>query len=227
MKWLVVLPAALLVYLAVVGGWSWVSFDDAIANVPADAAAQLSPRQTAILTRVEDPAFFSHRGVSLEAGQGFATISSALARDVYLSGADFKGIKGMLQTMYRGVFACCKKVDLGRDVMAVVLNARMPKEQQLALYVARVYMGTQNSMQVRGLPQAALMYLGKPLHTTSDDEFIGLVAMIKAPNAFHPVRHRAAWADRVARVRALVSGHCHPDAWFDTALANCATNSPG
>lgn len=226
MKWLLALPAALVAYLAVVGGWAWASFDDAMAGVHIEAAAQLSPRQIAILTQVEDPAFFSHRGVSLAAGQGVATISSALARDVYLSGADFTGVKGMLQTLYRGIFTCCKKVDLGRDVMAVVLNARMPKERQLALYAARVYMGTQNNMQVRGLNQAALMYLGKPLSATGDEEFIALVAMIKAPNQFHPARQRRAWAERVASVRALVSGLCHPAGWFDTALADCATNSP-
>ncbi|MDQ2822585.1 MAG: hypothetical protein M3Y65_19780 [Pseudomonadota bacterium] len=104
MKWLLVLPAAVLVYLAVVGGWAWASFDDAMADVQVNAAAQLSSRQTAILTLVEDPAFFDHHGVSLAAGQGFATISSALARDIYLSGADFNGVKSLLQTLYRSVF---------------------------------------------------------------------------------------------------------------------------
>lgn len=224
MKWLLALPAILLAYLAIAGGWAWANFDDAMAGVHIDAEAQLSPRQTAILTLVEDPAFFTHRGVSLAAGQGFATMSSALARDVYLSGADFNGVSGMLQALYRQVFACCKKVDLGRDVMAVVLNARLPKARQLALYVSQVYMGTQDGTQVMGLPQAARLYLGKPLGATTDDEFIGLVAMIKAPNAFHPIRQRAAYDVRVARVRALVAGRCHPGGWFDTALANC---SPG
>lgn len=42
-----------------------------------------------MLTRVEDPAFFDHAGVSLAKGQGFATISGAVARDLYLDGADF------------------------------------------------------------------------------------------------------------------------------------------
>lgn len=222
MKWLLALPAALIIYLALAAGWAWSSFDDAMAGVHSDAGAQLSPRQIAVLTLVEDPAFFTHRGVSLAEGQGFATISSALARDVYLLGADFTGTKGVLQTLYRHVFACCKKVDLGRDVMAVALNVRLSKERQLALYVSRVYMGTQNNVQVRGLPQAAQRYLGKALDAATDEEFIGLVAMIKAPNQFHPGRDRLAYDDRVARVRALVAGRCHPGGWFDTALVACA-----
>lgn len=119
------------------------------------------------------------------------------------------------------MFACCKKVDLGHDVMAVVLDARLSKQRQLALYVARVYMGTDGATQVRGLPQAARHYLNKPLEALTDDEFIGLVAMIKAPNRFHPFRQRVAYDSRVARVRALVSGRCEPDGWFDTELAHC------
>lgn len=220
-RWLIVVPACVCVYLAIVGGWAWASLDDAIANASVEPDAQLSARQIAILTRVEDPVFFTHHGVSLAPGQGLATISSALARDLYLHGANFPGVKGVLQRLYRAVFACCKKLDLGRDVMAVVLDARLSKGRQLLLYVSRVYMGTDGATQVRGLPQAAQHYLRKRLHSVTDDEFIGLVAMIKAPNQFHPVRHRVAYDSRVARVRALVSGRCQPGGWFDTALADC------
>lgn len=58
-------------------------------------------------------------------------------------------------------------------------------------------------MKIKGLPQAAASYLNKPLGATTDDEFMGLVAMIKAPNQFNPVSHPDAYAARVARVRAL------------------------
>ena len=219
--WLLALPACVLGYLVLVSGWAWASFDAAVADAHLDPEAQLSARQIAILTRVEDPTFFTHGGVSLAPGQGLATISSALARDLYLHGANFPGIEGSLQRLYRGVFACCKKIDLGRDAMAVVLDARLPKDPQLALYVSRVYMGTDNGTQVRGLPQAAHRYLGKPLAATTDAEFIGLVAMIKAPNQFHPVKHRIDYDSRVARVRALVMDRCRPVGWFDTALPHC------
>ena len=48
-------------------------------------------------------------------------------------------------------------------MMALVLNAHLSKERQLAAYVTRVYMGTNDGTQVRGLQQAATSYLGKPL----------------------------------------------------------------
>lgn len=211
----------MLLYLAVAGCWAWATFDQAMAGARVLPEAQLTARQTRILTLVEDPGFFAHHGVSLGRGQGLATISGAVARDVYLDGVDMAGPAGALQQLYRAVFACCKRIDLGRDLMAVVLDARLPKERQLAVYVSQVYMGTQGGRQVRGLPQAAHGYFGKRLDQTTDDEFIRLVAMIKAPNGFHPARNPAAHATRVARVRALVAGRCRPGGWFDTALEGC------
>ena len=221
-RWLLIVPAAVAAYLLIVAVWAWTTFDTVLAHTPAAVDAPLTARQAQILMLVEDPAFFAHRGVSLGRGHGMATISGAVARDVYLDGADMDGIGGALQSLYRSVFACCKRIDLGRDVMAVVLDARLSKTRQLALYASRVYMGTHERRQIRGLAAAARGYLGKNLNRTGDDEFIGLVAMIKAPNAYHPVRQAAAYADRVARVRALLDGRCKAQGWFDTALAQCS-----
>lgn len=213
-------------YLCVAAVWAWASFDDAIAGAPAANRSPLSQRQTAILLRVEDPAFFQHAGLSVGKGQGFATITSALARDVYLQGEQLDGAKGVLQRFYRSVFYCCKKIDLGRDVMALVLDANLSKDAQLALYTSNVYMGTHGGEQVKGLEAAASRYLGKPLVEATDRQFIGLVAMIKAPNQYHPVKARAAHALRAARIEALLAGQCQPGGWFDTSFDHCEPLTP-
>lgn len=218
---LLLLPAFLLAYLAVVSMWAWSAFDDAIASAPVTEAVQLSARQAAILLRVEDPTFYEHAGLSIGQGQGVATISSAVARDVFIGQGRLGGVSGVLQAFYRGVFSCCKRIDLGRDMMALVLDARLPKSEQLARYTATVYMGTNQGEQVNGLAQAARSYLGKPLEETTEPEFIRLVAMIKAPNQFHPVKNPAALAARVARIEALLSGQCAPNGWLDTDFAGC------
>lgn len=209
-------------YLGLVAVWASTSFNAVMEAAPAPPMMPLSVRQTAILLRVEDPTFFSHAGVSLAEGQGVATISSAVARDLYLSDRPLAGVSGALQRFYSRVFDCCKKVDLGRDVMAFVLNAKLPKRNQLALYVADIYMGSHDGKQVIGLPMAAETYLGKPLDEASEPEFIGLVAMIKAPNQYHPLLHPEQHADRVARIQALLDGKCKPDGWFDTVYDGCA-----
>lgn len=216
------LLALLLVYLAVAASWARLCVDELLAQQAAPAHAPLSPRQRDILLRIEDPTFYSHPGLSLADGQGVATISSALARDLFLYDGRLAGIQGALQGLYRSVFECCKKVDLGRDTMALVLDARVSKERLLAMYVAGVYMGRHEGRQVRGLEQAARAYLGKPLGALDEDEMAGLVAMIKAPNDFHPVRNPAAYAVRLARVRAVLTGQCRPAGWRDTDYAHCA-----
>ncbi|MFC0253793.1 transglycosylase domain-containing protein [Massilia consociata] len=219
--------AVAIVYLLSAAAWAWASFDDAIASFKPLETIQLSKRQTAILLRVEDPAFYEHAGVSIGAGHGVATISSALARDVFLLHGEVDGLRGALQGFYRGVFNCCKRIDLGRDVMALVLDARMSKQAQLALYGASVYMGTHRGRQIAGLDEAARSYLGKPLATVTEQEFIRLVAMIKAPNHYHPSRNPAALDERAARIAALLAGRCAPDGWFDSEFAGCAGQRRG
>lgn len=216
---------AIAAYLGVAMAWAALAFEPLMAGMPAGARAPLSLAQLHILLSVEDPRFFEHHGLSLADGQGAATITSALAREVYLSGRPLDGVAGLFQRVYRGVFACCKRIDLGRDAMALVLDAKLSKERQLALYVEHVYMGTDGGGQVRGLAQAAQRYAGKPLAQLTDDEFTSLVAMIKAPNQFHPVRYPQVHAQRVARIRALLAGACKPDGWFDTSFDACDPSS--
>lgn len=69
---------------------------------------------------------------------------------------------------------------------------------------------THQAIQVKGLEQASPSYLGKPLARISDQEFAGLVAMIEAPNYFHPIGNRAAYAARLVRVQSVVAGRCTP-----------------
>lgn len=224
MRWrrvLLLVTTLILAYLALAGAWAWTVFDKALATRPMVDTVPLSARQTAILLRVEDPTFFEHAGLSIAPGQGVATISSALARDVFIGEARLDGMSGAVQRFYRSVFDCCKRIDLGRDVMTLVLDAQMSKRDQLARYVATVYMGTHEGQQVSGLALAARSYLGKPLEETSEAEFVKLVAMIKAPNQYHPTRSPEALAQRVARIQALLAGRCAASGWFDTEFKEC------
>lgn len=212
-------------YLCIVAAWASASLDELItaSTRTQERRVTLSPRQLHILLKVEDPDFFEHSGLSVHQGQGFATITSAVARAVYIDGSDLKGLKGGLRAFYRGVFNCCKKIDIGRDVMAMVLNSRLPKARQLEIYTTSVYMGTDHGIQVKGLADAADRYMGKPLDQLSDHEFISLVAMIKAPNKYHPLRNPEAHAQRTARIENLISGRCQPSGWFDTSYDGCDT----
>jgi membrane peptidoglycan carboxypeptidase len=211
----------LLAYLGTAAAWAGAVFDRLAATLPPAQGMLLSPRQNAILLAVEDPDFATHHGISFADGQGIATITAAVARDLFLSDTRLDGVAGLFQRFYAGVQRCCKAVDIGRDAMALVLNARMPKETQLAYYTSHVYMGTHAGVQVRGLALAALLYESKPLAALDDHAFIRLAAMIKAPKHYHPQHHSAELEERAARIEALLAGTCKPAGWSDTTFDHC------
>lgn len=220
---LIGIPVFIVLYLATVAIWAGASINTILAEHPGSSEpARLSPAQQDLLLKIEDPTFFTHHGLSLADGQGATTITSSLARDVFLMRTELNGMRGALQTLYRGVFNCCKKIDLGRDVMALVLNANLGKQQQLALFVDQVYMGRHQGRQLQGLAAASEALMGKPLAQLSPAQFAGLAGMIRAPNQLHPVTHAAAHARRQARVLAIGSGRCTPQGWFDTSYDACA-----
>jgi beta-lactamase class D len=103
----------LLAYLGTAAAWAGAVFGKLAATLPSAQGMLLSPRQYAILLAVEDPDFPTHHGISFAAGQGLATITAAVVRDVFLFDARLDGVAGMFQRFYAGVQRCCKAVDIG------------------------------------------------------------------------------------------------------------------
>lgn len=80
-------------------------------------------------------------------------------------------------------FASCNLIR-----MALVLHKHLSKEKQLQLYISTVYMGQNNGKGVIGLSEAASAYFNKNFSDLSKEEFIILVAMLDAPNYYHPIK---------------------------------------
>lgn len=214
------------VYLLIVFFWANSVIDELLAQAPCRGQAiPLQPRHVEALLRIEDPTFREHRGLDLSKGQGVTTITSVLARDLFLGDHQADGTKGAMQSFYRGVFNCCKKVDLGRDVMALVLDSRTTKQQQLDRYLNTTYFGSLNGSGVIGFGAAAKAYYGKELSRVTDEEFYGLMAMPISPNRYHPKRNPALHAERAKRIEALVTGKCEPSGWLDLTYEACAPDA--
>ncbi len=211
----------LVTYLAVAAVWAWMVVDRQVGSYRVGHNADLTRNQMRMIFAVEDPTFLHHRGLSLANGQGKATITSAVTANALLYHSELPGVAGGFQKLYRGVFSCCKRIDLGRDVMTLVVSAMVPKEKQLAMYASDVYLGTMEGKQIKGFEQGAMAYAKLPLSKLKDAQFAALVAMIKAPNDYHPVRNPGAYAERVKRVNAVVTGSCQPDGYFDTSYEHC------
>ena len=218
--------SAITLYLAIVAIWASLSVSQLLLEVTIGSELPLlNLEQKNILLKIEDPTFYEHVGLDISQGQGLTTITSSLARNIFLFGDRLSGIKGGFQSFYRGVFKCCKKVDLGRDVMALVLHRSLSKDQQLQLFASSAYMGGNKGTQLRGLPAAASSYFGKQLPNLSDVEFITLVAMLKSPNYFHPSKGAVQLKARVSSIEKILSGACKPSGWLDTSYKHCAANT--
>lgn len=226
LKYVVVVMVIIGLYLFTAGVWASLSVGDLLPKAVANnEELPLTKPQTVILLKIEDPTFYDHAGIDVSQGQGLTTITSSLARDLFLSGKKLVGVRGAFQSFYRAVFACCRKIDFGRDVMALVLNKHLSKEQQLQLLISSVYMGRHNRQAVIGLTTAANSYFNKDLSDLSEEEFVTLVAMIKAPNLYHPVNSVKQLELRVIRINSILAGTCKPSGWFDTEYEHCKSET--
>lgn len=104
-----------------------------------------------------------------------------------------------------------------------VLDALVSKEVQLDLFLNLAYFGHENNREVKGFSQAAQVYYKNELNALTEPEFIGLVAMLIAPNKFKPatIFH----VERVERIQAYLSGDYQPKSLLDTQYDNTTSGN--
>jgi len=167
---------------------------------------ELSPHRAAMLVMVEDPSFWTNDGTDFfSPGAGQTTITQGLGKLLYFPG----GFKP------------------GFDKIALILIAKFAitpmesKDDILEAFLANAYLGRDARGGVTGFSQGARRWFGRGLDEISDDEFLALVAMLPAPANLDPVRHAAANAERVERIKRLVSYRCKPADQNDWMLEGC------
>jgi membrane carboxypeptidase/penicillin-binding protein len=221
-----VLTAIVVLYLGVAAAWAYSVTPEVVMRASSPRLIDLRslPKPTVdILLRVEDPTFREHHGVDPFArGQGFATLTSSLVKRVYLNGVRLSGFTGVLQRMYRFADRVAGPVDFAPDVMALVVDRRLGKTRQIELFLQHVYMGRHGKRQLYGLPDASRAYYHKEPRQLSYRELVTLVAMIVAPNQFHPVRNPTELAERTRRIERLLRGGCQPRGMRDVYYPDCA-----
>ncbi len=161
--------------------------------------SDFTQRQIDILLMVEDPSFYEHNGMDLKTpGAGITTLTQGLVKILYFE--NFKpGIRKLKQTLI-AVFA---------------LDPLVSKDEQLLLCVNALYFGHAHGKEIRGFEQAAQVYYGKSFESLTEDEYLSLVAMIIAPNTFHPLTHPEKSAQRVRRIKKLIAGEYKPRGLMD------------
>lgn len=160
--------------------------------------ATLGPERITMLLKVEDPAFFRHRGVDVDTpGAGITTLTQGLVKLLYFPDGFKPGIAKIRQTL----------------IARHALDSLVSKEEQLRLFLNIAYFGHTNDTQIHGFEAAARAYFDKALTDLNDQQFLSLVAMLKAPNALKP--RTPAHQQRLRAIEAYLSGKIAPASVLD------------
>jgi penicillin-binding protein 1B len=105
-------------------------------------------------------------------------------------------------------------------ILAVLLDARMPKNEILEVYLNDVYLGHNEGKPVLGIDEAARLYFNKHPSELRVDEAAVLAGMIRAPNRDTPEKR-----PDIARARRdAILGVMHDHGWIDDAQFAVAKN---
>jgi penicillin-binding protein 1B len=113
-------------------------------------------------------------------------------------------------------------------VLAVVLDARLSKDDLLELYLNDVYMGHHDGIPILGIDEASRLYFDKPPRELRLDEAALLAAMIRAPNRDTPEkRPDLARARRDAILNVMRERHWIDDAGYRAASSRAVDVTRG
>src|SRR5271167_2056598 len=186
---------------------------------------EMSPYLPEAVLATEDRRFYSHFGVDpvglvraamadLAAGhvvEGGSTITQQLAKNLFLTPERSLGRK------------------IRETLLALWLERRFTKDQILAIYLNRVYLGA----GTYGVDAAAHRYFGVSARRTDLYQSAMIAGLLKAPARFNPIRDRAKAAARTEQVLAnmveagFVTKREAAAATAGASLAAMATTRPG
>ena len=159
----------------------------------------LSAEQQNILLSVEDPAYFTHRGIDMRTpGAGTTTITQAIAKRLY-----FKKFTPGFARIEQSLIAM------------MVIDPAVDKATQLNTFLSVAYFGE----GLIGFDAAARKFFGKSVPALDRPEYIRLVATLIGPDRTTPgTADNEARAVRIAR---LIRGECKPQNNRDVTYEAC------
>lgn len=137
------------------------------------------------VTAIEDKDFLEHKGVSAT-----GTLR-ALMRNLK-AGRFAEGGSTITQQLVKNFFLESKKTikrKIEEQILAVLLESQIDKDQILEMYLNVIYMGQSGPYQVRGLGSAAQAVFDKPVSRLTLPECALLAAIINSPGRYSPTEH--------------------------------------
>jgi penicillin-binding protein 1B len=165
----------------------------------------------------EDRDFYRHPGVSVRRllGAGFKMITGGMKQ----------GGSTLTQQLVKNLYLSPERTlrrKATEAVMAVILDARYSKDEILEAYLNEIYLGRRGAIAVTGVGEAARYYFGTEVSDLDLAESATLAGMIRAPNAYSPLRN----PERARQRRDLVLRLMLEEGKIDEATMRAATAEP-
>ena len=130
----------------------------------------------------EDSRFRSHIGID-PIGLGRAAVKDVVSGGVAEGGSTITQQLARTRFLSQERTLSRKFVEAG---LALLIEARLSKDEILEAYLNEVYLGHRDGREVRGLGEASRVYLGKPPEKLTVAEAALIAGMIRAPNRDNP-----------------------------------------
>ena len=153
-----------------------------------------------MLLLVEDQSFFQHWGVDFK--EIVRVFYGYLFEDKDIRGASTITQQLIKNTLLSRDKTLSRKID--EALMAMLMELNYDKNYILERYMNTVYLAQQGSMAIQGFASASQFYFDKKVDDLDLREMAILVALLKGPSYYNPVKH----PDRLnKRVDMILSMH--------------------
>ncbi len=153
-----------------------------------------------MLLLVEDQSFFQHWGVDFK--EIVRVFYGYLFEDKDIRGASTITQQLIKNTLLSSDKTLSRKID--EALMAMLMELNYDKNYILERYMNTVYLAQQGSMAIHGFASASQFYFDKKVDDLDLREMATLVALLKGPSYYHPVKY----SDRLnKRVDMILSMH--------------------
>ena len=172
-------------------------FSKSLAHIHSTLSLEQHPKPLLnMLLLVEDQSFFEHSGVD------FKEIARVL-RDYWLYDKPIRGASTLTQQLIKNTLLTREQTisrKLNEALMALLLEVAFDKDFILNRYMNTVYLAQQGNTPIYGFEKGAKFYFNQSVDALSNEEMATLVALVKGPSYYHPIKH----AKRLSKRRQLV-----------------------
>ena len=138
-----------------------------------------------MLLLVEDQSFFQHWGVDFK--EIVRVFYGYFLEDKAIRGASTITQQLIKNTLLSRDKTLSRKID--EALMAMLMELNYDKNYILERYMNTVYLAQQGSMAFHGFASASQFYFDKKVDDLDLREMATLVALLKGPSYYHPVKH--------------------------------------